>query len=164
MVTNAISEKEANLYLDNTYCSIIYKTKEEFIKVQNELKLIIMNYGKNDDSEFNEWLYKTERSMKESSILFKIASETQGKYLWLGKAWRNAECNKICPWGTICGNTVYDHKFTTIDGEKYCYGQIEVDLPYQLPHDQKYEIMSEVWEFIYTGYIHLCQFENDKKL
>ena len=40
-----VTSKEADLYLDNTYSSQIYKSAEEFIAMQNKFKEIIMQNG-----------------------------------------------------------------------------------------------------------------------
>lgn len=160
-----LSAKEAEKYLDNTYSSRIYASQEEFIEVQNELKKILMKQGRKGDTEhqteyeINSDLYRFERSLRESCFLFEKAVEGIKESLWQGEAWRNPNCRKTCPYGTACNK-----KHTTIDGENYCYGQIQIDIPYKLSKRKKYEIMSEMWFFVFVHYIELHIVTNDKTL
>ena len=52
MKKNIISSKEADLYLDNTYSSVIYKSSEEFISMQNKFKKILMTDGIPQDFDY----------------------------------------------------------------------------------------------------------------
>lgn len=65
-----VTSKEADLYLDNTYSSQIYKSAEEFITMQNKFKEIIMQKGISGDDDYNIMLYKTaEQNMNPTSFL-----------------------------------------------------------------------------------------------
>ena len=156
MKKNIISSKEADLYLDNTYSSVIYKSSEEFISMQNKFKKILMTDGIPQDFDYNIMLYKCAREEYESSRLFDIAAEKIGHSLWSGMAWHDKNCHKLCPLGTVC-----DKKLFSIGNDKFCYGQIYLDIPYKIAEQKKYEIMSKIYYFIIVEYIKLCNVKND---
>ncbi|MCM1270115.1 MAG: hypothetical protein NC247_05750 [Ruminococcus flavefaciens] len=151
-----VTSKEADLYLDNTYSSQIYKSAEEFITMQNKFKEIIMQKGISGDDDYNIMLYKNSRTEYESNKLFDIAVEETGRSLWTEEAWHNPDCHKICPLCNIC-----DKKLISINNNEFCYGQIYMNIPYELPKQQKYEILSEMYYFAIMEFINCCNIENE---
>lgn len=156
MEKNIVTSEEADLYLDNTYSSIIYESSEEFLSMQNKFKEIIMNEGISRDYDYNIMLYKSAREEYESNKLFEMSVKKIGYSLWSGMAWHNKNCHKYCPLGSIC-----DKRFYFIGNDKFCYGQIYIDVPYKISEQEKYEFLSKIYYFAIVEYIHQCDIKND---
>lgn len=156
MGKHQVTSKEADLYLDNKYSSQIYKSAEEFSAMQNKFKIIIMQKGIAGNYDYNIMLYKNSRTEYESNKLFDEAVEETGRSLWTKEAWHNPDCHKICPLGSICNK-----KLISINNIQFCYGQIYMNIPYELPKQQKYEILSEIYYFAIVEYINCCNIENE---
>lgn len=154
-----VTPKEADLYLDNTYSFKVYKSSEEFIYMQNKFKEIIMHEGIAEDYDYNIMLYRNARTEYESNRLFDMAVEKTGYSLWSGAAWHNANCHKQCPLSSICNKNLF-----SIDNKLFCYGQVYIDIPYSLPNQKKYEILSEIYYFAIVQYINQCDIKNDCEL
>lgn len=111
--------------------SIIYKDKNEEKKVIDDcIKYVmglypniephkVINSIMNDENSNINYDYNFALLQTEGSMLFNIAAETFGMELWKSHAWEKTNCNKRCPFGSMC------RKFLVqIDTEKLCYGQL----------------------------------------
>ncbi|MDR0248941.1 MAG: hypothetical protein LBI44_04705 [Oscillospiraceae bacterium] len=159
-----LSECEAEKYLDNSYSSQIYSSESEFIKVQKQLKKYLLENGDTrcngtEGWEDNAFIYACKRGHIESGILFDKAVANAGRALWSREARKDSRCREVCPFGVAC-----DKKHISIDGQTYCYGQVYIDIPRKLSEEEKYEVMCDMWAFVFEGYIHTQNIVNDMKL
>lgn len=147
-----------NNEMNDFYENLIYSNNEEKEKIRKSFEDDIK---KNRSDQITEnWpldvLVFYDVMQYESKKLFDIATDKFGKSLWESKAWRLQNCEDECPFGACTRiykhKTGCDKKLFEFDGQKYCYGQIYINLP-NLNQEKKTELLKNLIMFISCDFL-----------
>lgn len=144
--------------IDKFYEKLIYSNNEEKEKIKKSFEENILKYKSDEITE--DWplavLVNYEIMQYESEKLFDIAAEQFGRNLWEREAWQLSVCENKCPFAACSRLFEYkqgcDKKLFEINGKKYCYGQIYINIP-QISNDEKNKILSKVNMFISCDFL-----------